>query len=63
MMNIDKMQGFYITIVFIIAYVIIVLVGTCNANPVMDNVINTFSGIIGTIAAFWFATRGQTGNS
>lgn len=58
--NFERMQGFLVTSVFLIMFTIIVCVGMITGSPLMNEIINMLSGIIGTIAAFWFATRGQS---
>lgn len=60
--DIENMQGFFVTVFFILAYVIVVAIGLNSSSPIASDVINTLGGVIGAIASFWFATRGRSTN-
>jgi gas vesicle protein len=60
-MDISKFgEGFYVTCLFMLVFVVIAITAMITGNEVAKSLIGTFGGIVGTIAAFWFATRGQT---
>ena len=53
-------EGFYVTIVFMACFMIIAVTAMVTEGDVAKALATGFTGIIGSIAAFWFATRGQT---
>ena len=53
-------EGFYVTCLFLLVFTIMAGIAMWTGNEVAKSLIGTLGGIVGTIAAFWFATRGQT---
>ena len=53
-------EGFYVTCLFMLVFCVIASVAMYTGNEVAKSLVGTLGGIVGSIAAFWFATRGQT---
>jgi len=53
-------EGLIVTTMFLAVFLTLGGMATYSKDPVMIDMVKSFGQIIGTIAAFWFATRGQT---
>lgn len=53
-------EGLVVTVLFLAVFLVLGGMATYSQDPVMIDLVKSFGQIIGTIAAFWFATRGQT---
>lgn len=58
--NISEAQGFYITLIFIVMFMVIAVTAMIVGNDISKDIVSAMTGIVGTIAAYWFATRGQS---
>jgi len=56
-------EGFYMSLVFLGTFLVIACVAMMTGNEVAKTLTGGMMGIVGSIAAFWFATRGQTSAS
>jgi hypothetical protein len=54
-------EGFYVTCLFLTLFALIASVAMLTGNEVAGSLATSMIGVVGTVAAFWFGTRGQTG--
>jgi len=54
-------EGFYVTLVFLVLCSAILIFAMISENEIAKTISTAIIAIMGTIAASWFATRGQTG--
>jgi hypothetical protein len=54
-------EGFYVTMAFLAVFLGVAGMAAYTNNQILTDLAKNFGSIIASIAAFWFATRGQTG--
>jgi len=55
-------EGFWVTMAFLLFTMALLVVAMATGNEVAKSVAVAAIAIDGSIASFWFATRGQTGS-
>jgi len=64
-MNIDVSkfgEGFFVTIAFFLMFTVLALVAIVRESNPAVQIVTSLSAGVTAIVAFWFATRGQTGD-